>query len=77
MIAELHIPIDNEAVLAFWKAQAQQHGHSLEEEIGLLLSKTASKNGLAKRLSGLREKIKAECGILPDCIPLIREDRDA
>jgi len=77
MIAELHIPIDNNAVLAFWQAQADQHGRSVEEEISQLLSKTASGNHAEERFAAVREKIRAESGILPDSTPLIREDRDA
>lgn len=77
MTTELHIPIANNAVLAFWQAQAALHGRSVEEEIADLLSKAASKNRIEEKFAVLREKIRTQCGVLPDSTQLIREDRDA
>ncbi len=77
MIAELRIPIENEAVLAFWQAQAADHSRSLEEEIAESLSRAVARSRTEERFAVLRERIRQECGNLPDSTPLIREDRDA
>jgi len=82
---EIKIPLTDPEVIAFWSAQAERHGHSLEEEIGILLScnaatlqkKSNKKNEALKRLQDLRETIRKEHGNFPDITQMIREDRDS
>ena len=76
MGTELRINVENEA-LNFWKTRAAQHGLSLEEEIGQLLNKAVSHSHVEERFTALRQKIRAQCGELPDSTALIRNERDA
>lgn len=81
MSFEIRIPIANDDVLRFWQAQAAEHGRSLEEEIGSAINKAAAppqpqKIDIKDRLAALHQRIRQECGVLPDSTPLIRQERD-
>jgi plasmid stability protein len=76
---ELRIRKLDEWVVASLRARAKRHGRSLEAELRVLLAEEARRprREFLERTRALRASIQAECGLLPDSTPLIREDRDA
>ena len=70
-----HLP---EEVVDEWKARAERHGHSLQEELRTLLEEEAyrPRREMVARLRKLQDAIRAGSGELPDSTPGIREERD-
>jgi plasmid stability protein len=66
-------------VLAAHKSRAQNAGHSLEEELRLLLTTAALRpqQELTRKIAAFRNSLRRKHGLLPDSTPQIREDREA
>ncbi len=60
------------------KARAKRHGRSLQQELGMALERLSEEHEMGTLASAMRirERIRAEQGILSDSTELIRDDRD-
>lgn len=66
-------------IVEAFRARAKRRGRSLEAELREILSEEAMRprREMAENAKALRHAIERESGLLPDSVPLIREERDA
>jgi plasmid stability protein len=66
-------------VVGWFRAQAKQHGRSLESELRDILTETAlrRKKDIAARLRADLQELEAKHGVFSDSAKTIREMRDA
>jgi plasmid stability protein len=78
-MAEVKIRKLEDWVVATHRARAKSAGHSLEEELRLLVTEAAlaPQHRLAEKTAEFKERLRRRHGELPDSTPLVREDRDA
>jgi plasmid stability protein len=78
-MAEVRVRKVEDWVIGWFRAQAKQHGHSLEGELRQALTDAAQrrKHELAAGLRGDLKQIEEKYGTFSDSAPLIREDRDS
>jgi plasmid stability protein len=78
-MSDLRIRKLEDWVTAALRARARRHGHSLEEELRVLLREDVQreKKALADRATARLDKLRQKYGTFSDSAALIREDRDA
>ena len=77
-MAEVKIRKLPDWVVAHHKRNAEKAGRSLEEELRLLLTESASarRDYWLKQIAEHREKIRKRRGNIPDLVKIIREERE-
>ena len=78
-MAELRVRNLEEWVVDELKTQAKAKGRSLEADLRERLRELAMRprQDMAERAARLRSAIAQECGLLPDSVEAIRQERDA
>ena len=72
---ELVLEVSDEVATGL-KVCASSRGQSIERLVESWLVAERERDALFSRVHELREKLNLEHGIQPDCVPLIREDRE-